>query len=323
MKVFAVGLSVVFAALSASPASALERLEARTFATDACAAVKITAHRALISVESTEGKSVRIQVAASTPRANLGAAERALASVDVVWAVRQSEISLAVADRSERGVRLLANEDERTDVVITVSIPRACCLDLATGEGDIRVGEVAGDVRLQTGFGTISCRYIDGALRARNAGGAVVVSHCTGDVDIAAVRGSIRTGTVGGHAVLSTVTGDIDIFSARRGLRAQTDGGDIVAGIPRQLAGDVSVKTNGGSVTLQIDPAAGLQIEASTRWGKVRAVRTGAHSLPLAIASGGDGRRSLAGTLNGGGPLIQVRANGGHVNLAGEAPPFG
>ena len=37
--------------------------------------------------------------------------------------------------------------------------------------------------------------------------------------------------------------------------------------------------------------------------------------VPMAVRSGGDGRKTLVGTLNGGGPLVTLHANGGQVSI--------
>jgi hypothetical protein len=45
--------------------------------------------------------------------------------------------------------------------------------------------------------------------------------------------------------------------------------------------------------------------------------------LSLTAVSGGLGQKTLIGKINAGGAHLQVHANGGHVNLAAEASPFG
>ncbi len=300
-----------------------ERVEERAFTTGGEPMLKINAYRGLISVESTDDPVVRINVAASTGLEDVQAGEQVLRHLQLEWGQAGDVITLTAVNPHETAVSLSWHEDEKLDLVIKVTVPRSCHLEVLTGSGSIRLGEVAGDVRLKTGRGTIFCRLVEGTVTAENDRGDIVVSRCQGDVNLATKHGGIRTGTIGGRAVLSAVTGDIEIYSARLGLMVRTDGGNVVAGIPKQFSGEALVETNGGSVTLKIDPAAMVAIDATSIWGKIRLSPLAHSNLPLVTESGGLGQRRLTGKLNGGGSVIQVRASGGHVYLAGEAPPFG
>lgn len=300
--------------------AATERLEVRTFVATPDAALNVTAHRGFIVVDSSDDPVIRIEVAASTALENERAGERLLQQMKFEWKHDGAVVSLHVTNPRESRVQVLVGEEQNVELVIKVTVPRGCHVDLATGGGNLRVGDIRGDVRLQTAAGTISCRGVEGSIVARNKDGDIVVSRCSGNVDLASVRGDVRTGTIGGYATLAAVSGNIEINSAGRGLVATTNGGDVTAGIPREFSGKASVRSSGGNVKLNIDPAAQVRIEASASWGRIR--KDEEARLPLEIESGGLGKRSLSGKVNGGGPVIEARASGGHVELSGEAPPF-
>ena len=219
-------------------------------------------------------------------------------------------------------MRFVWQDEGRLEVGITLMVPRTCILDLASGDGGIRVGDITGKVAVKTGLGTIFCRHVDGPLTAQNDEGDIIVSACTGDVELKTRRGIIRTGPIGGRATVTAVNGDIDLLSVAGGLDARADGGDITAGIPRKFSGKASLQASGGDINLKIDPSANVDLTVSSLWGQVRMIPVGKLNLPLVTESGGLGRRSLVARVNAGGTVISAHASGGHVNLTGEVPPF-
>lgn len=308
--------------LTASAGLAGVRVEERTFSTSGPPRLKIAAYRGAITVESSEGNEVRVKVTATTPLEQ-DAAARALGRLQLDWQQEGNVVTLKAANPRETRVRFLWQDDNQLDVSITVTVPRACSLDLASGDGGIRVGDVTGSVDVKTGAGTVFCRHIDGGLTVQDGHGDVIVSACTGDVDLSAAQGIIRTGPIGGKATMTTVNGDIEILSVSGGLVARADAGDVTVGIPRNFSGKASLRADGGDVNLKIDPSANVDLTASSVWGRVRMVSTGRPDLPLVTESGGLGRHSLVARVNAGGIAIEARASGGHVNLTGEVPPFG
>ncbi len=305
---------------SASLTLARERLEDRSFVPQGIPTVKINSYRGLITVESTDQKDVRVQVGANTVLEG-ELAERVLQTLKLEWE-QEGDVLILTTNDPREAIRFIWQEGQRLDLVIKVTIPRSCQLDLTTRDGSIRVGEVAGEVRVKCNRGTIFCQMVDGSVSAWNEQGDILVSRCSGDIDLTAKRGSVRAGTVGGTAVIMAVDGDIELYSALRSLRVKTDNGNATVGISRQLTGEASIKANGGTIRLKIDPAAKINLEASTVWGKVRPVSAVQKKLSWVIQSGGIGRGSMNATMNGGGPKVVARADGGYVELVGEVPLF-
>jgi hypothetical protein len=299
-----------------------DRTEERTFPTNGNPALSIAAYRGNITVESSDNNEVSIKVTASSLLEQDEAASRALARLQLDWQQTGDSITLTAGNARETGVQFLWQETDRLDLDIVVTVPRTCSLNLATGSGAIRVGDITGNVRVKTGTGLIFCRHIDGGLAAGTDYGDIVVSACTGDVNLATKGGFIRTGRIRGKAVVSTVGGDIEILCVNGGLTARADAGDIIVGIPQHSSGPASVRTAGGNITLKIDPSANVDINASSVWGQVRAMPASRPALPLVTESGGLGHHAIVARVNEGGTAIEARANGGHVNLMGEVPPF-
>jgi hypothetical protein len=60
-------------------------------------------------------------------------------------------------------------------------------------------------------------------------------------------------------------------------------------------------------------PGAGFELDASTSGGDVRA-----EGLTITIAKGGVGKSRLAGSVNGGGPILKLRSSGGDISVRTE-----
>ena len=108
----------------------------------------------------------------------------------------------------------------------------------------------------------------------------------------------------------STSGGGIKIESAEVQLRAHTSGGGIRAGINGSLRDECSLSTSGGSVRVSVDKAAAFRLDASTSGGDVDA-----EGLTLTLEKASRGRGRLAGAVNGGGPLLKLRASGGSISV--------
>jgi DUF4097 and DUF4098 domain-containing protein YvlB len=313
---------ILIALLAASTGLARERTVERTFPSSGNPVLKIATYRGTITVESSEENVVRVKVTATTGFEQEAAATQALDCLQLDWQQAKNTLSLTATNPRETRVRFFWQEDEQLGVDIIVTVPRTCSLNLVSGNGGIKVGDITGNVSAKTGAGVVFCRHIDGGLVVRNGQGDIIVSRCTGDADLTAQRGLIRTGPIGGKATVSAVNGDIEILSVSGGLVARTDAGDITAGITRQFVGAASVRADGGNVTLKIDPLANVDLSASSVWGQVRMIPAGRLDLPLVTQSGGLGHHGLVARLNAGGTVIEAHASGGHVNLTGEVPPF-
>jgi hypothetical protein len=308
--------------LPAATVMARERVEEKTFSTNGIPALNISAYHGSITVESSADNEVRVKVTAYSLLEQSEAADRALGRLQLDWRQEGDTITLAAANPRETAVQFLWQQGDRLELDIAVTVPRSCSLNLVTGNGAVRVGDITGNVRVKTGTGLIFCRHIDGGLVAEADYGDIVVSACTGNVNLTTKSGFVRTGPIRGKAVVSTVNGDIDLLCVNGGLVAHADAGDVTAGIPRRVSGPASVRADGGSITLKIDPSADVDISASSVWGRVRAMPANRPGLPLVTESGGLGRRAIVARVNAGGTIIDARANGGHVNLMGEVPPF-
>ena len=144
------------------------------------------------------------------------------------------------------------------------------------------------NVDLRTGGGSIDISDLNGKVDAHTSGGSIKLGQIVGDVDIKTSGGSIR---------VEEVAGNID---------AHTSGGSVKAKLSQQPTADCRLTTSGGSVTAYLSPSIAVDIDASTSGGRV--------SSNIDV-NGKIKKRSIKGTINGGGPRLTLKTSGGSVSI--------
>jgi DUF4097 and DUF4098 domain-containing protein YvlB len=158
----------------------------------------------------------------------------------VGWRISSSDVQIherQMGDRVELEVKLPRFNISigRRSVRIDVQAPRELRADIRTGDGNITLTGLKGDIRLNTGDGGIEAEALDGALDAT-----------TGD-------GKMR------------VRGRFDV------LRLHTGDGSIEAELApgSKVASEWRIRTGDGHVTLRIPDGFGAEIDAHTGDGSI------------------------------------------------------
>lgn len=196
----------------------------------------------------------------------------------------------------------------QVDFIVTV--PASFATDLRTSGGGITVGDLNGPVKARTSGGGIQLGKIGADIDAHTSGGSVTLDGARGEVKLATSGGNITVGRVDGPASLSTSGGSIKVESVVGALRAHTSGGSIRAGVAGPLKDDCDLSTSGGSVKVSVDKAAAFRLDASTSGGSVNA-----DGLTITLEKSNRSRSRLAGSVNGGGPLLKLRSSGGSIEV--------
>ena len=195
-------------------------------------------------------------------------------------------------------------------VSFTVVVPARFNVDLGTSGGDITVASLNGLVKLRSSGGNLKLERIDGEVDGGTSGGNITLREGTAKVRLATSGGNIQVECAGGEAELTTSGGNILIESVGHRLTATTSGGDIKATIIGALTGDCTLSTSGGNVVATVDKGAAFNLRAHTSGGSVDV-----EGFTIAIEQGGLRKSSLAGKVNGGGPVLSLGTSGGDVRL--------
>jgi len=191
-----------------------------------------------------------------------------------------------------------------------VSVPADASANLKTSGGNVVVADLGGSLKAHTSGGDVRIGTVAGEIDASTSGGNVDLEEGRGSVHLSTSGGNVSVNRIGGSAVLKTSGGDIRIDSVAGALEAETSGGDVKAGFLGALKGDCSLSTSGGEVKALVAKDAGFHLDASTSGGEVEA-----SGLTITIDSGGMGRSSLSGNVNGGGPQLKMRSSGGNIRV--------
>jgi DUF4097 and DUF4098 domain-containing protein YvlB len=201
-----------------------------------------------------------------------------------------------------------------------ITVPERYNVDLQTSGGSIEVDDLEGKVQADTSGGSLSFGNIDGTVRAKTSGGSIELDGSTGDVELRTSGGSLQVGDVNGDLQAHTSGGSITIGRVRgetnaetsggsikiRGaagtLNARSSGGSVTAYLSAQPDGDSRLSTSGGSVTVYLADGISVDIEAKTSGGRI-------HN-DFDLDNEHKSRRSLSGSLNGGGPQLYLSSSG-------------
>ncbi len=187
-----------------------------------------------------------------------------------------------------------------------VTVPRDTQLRVRTGSGDVFVGDLQGPVFAEAGSGEIRIGHVGGDVRARTGSGDVEVLEGAGGVNVTTGSGDVRVKNAGpAGSQVSTGSGDVDVSGAAGPLRVRTGSGEIiVVGTP---AAAWELGTGSGDVSINTPATAAFEVDARNSSGDIdaRSVVTTERST----------RRTLRGTVRGGGPLVALSTGSGEIRI--------
>lgn len=292
----------VLALFSVSAQARIERVVEKTFTVQPGGLLKV----------ETQGGTIRVETS-SEPKVTVVAKQKIRASSENEADEILEKLTLTIEQDSEGVVAKSRYEKMNwgrmpVQVDFIVTVPTDYNVSLRTSGGDVKVGDLAGEVRARTSGGNISLGKIGGDVDAGTSGGNVSLVEGAGTVKLNTSGGNIRVERAAGDTSLDTSGGDIEIKSVEGVVHADTSGGNVSAGIFGALKGDCELSTSGGRVRAVVDQGVGFNLDAATSGGGVDA-----SGLTITIDRGGAGKSKLSGKVNGGGPLLKMRSSGGDI----------
>jgi hypothetical protein len=169
-----------------------------------------------------------------------------------------------------------------------VELPPGTRVEATAVSGAIAIRDLTGAVQTETTSGAITLQQLGGPVTARSTSGALAIDGARGELRAQTISGAIRVTGADSPREFSTTSGRID-----------------VAG---RFASPATIRSISGGVTLRFAPGSAARVEATTVSGDLRAT-------DLALADQRAERRSLTGTVGGGGPTVQIATTSGAVTL--------
>ena len=272
------------------------------------------------------GGAVMAQVAVTAPRLNavsIGTTDGTVEANGIAGAVDVNSRAGEIAVDRIHGRCTLATGGGNVRIG-TVDGPLEC----TTGGGSIAVRMARGEARLETYGGDITADRVDGELHAQTAGGAVRVRLAGGAVTATTGGGEIVIEKANGTVTARNLAGPVDVGaaagvhceSASGGvrlsrivgpMRVSTSMGNIVADLLGARLTDSFLATASGDITVRIPSDIGVTIRAENAMAD--SMRRIVSDFP-ALAARRQGNRLVAqGSVNGGGPLLQISDTGGTI----------
>ncbi|WP_086933026.1 DUF4097 family beta strand repeat-containing protein [Agarilytica rhodophyticola] len=241
----------------------------------------------------------------------------------------ESELSSFVISMTKKGNKIIVKGEggrrSGVNVGYNVKVPKDFNLDLQTGVGSIKIGDLKGNISAKTSAGSIKIDNVDGDINVNTSGGSISVGEVTGKVITHTSGGSIKIEKGGKIVDADTSGGSIKIGSSSGDVNADTSGGSIRVGYAK---GNISVDTSGGSIKIEgsdgnvsadtsggnisIENVAGA-VSADTSGGGIKI--TGVKGAVSANTSGGNILvEFIAGKPKGKAP-ISLDTKGGSISL--------
>jgi len=156
-----------------------------------------------------------------------------------------------------------------------------------TGVGNIKLNNADGSIKAFTAAGNIVLNGTDGEIKCMTKGGNMSIYNATGDFRVQSNAGSINAENISGSLLAKTNVGNIDASfrAVEKGIKLETKIGNITASIPEGTPLDLVLE--GSDVSIE-------QAELFT---------------------GNKSKRSAAGTVNGGGTVLNMMTDMGNVVL--------
>lgn len=199
-----------------------------------------------------------------------------------------------------------ANRD-KVRLNFKVAIPRKFNLDMRTG-GDARIDDIDGTVKVSTDDGSLRVDNVTGSLTASSKRGSLTIGNVGEDLEAHCVGGSATIGKVGGRTVATTTGGGLTIKEAADAIEATTNAGWVNAFLLKSPGSDCKITANDGGIDLRLAESVAVTVDAACTNGSIVSdFKISGKSVPQS--------NQLKGDINGGGPVVTLRASKGSIHL--------
>jgi hypothetical protein len=199
------------------------------------------------------------------------------------------------------------NTGDKMRLDFRITMPRKFNLDLRT-VGSATVGDLEGTVKASTVGGSLKLKNVGGPVTARAEGGSLSLGNVAGELDAKSYGGSVAVGRVNGKIMARAEGGSVSIQEATDSIDARAAGGSVHAYISKQPRTDSKIIAEAGNIELRLPESIAINIDAACSAGRLSSdFSLNGHQI--------DDPGRLKGIINGGGPLVMLRASAGNIDL--------
>jgi hypothetical protein len=294
-------LAAIALAVNANAGSGLRDEIVDSFAVKPGGTLTFDSDLASVEISTSETETLRAEFTREFKVSNAQEADALRQQLDVQMTKTGNDVKVTVrwtGDRHDRDLR-------KVHVSFRIAMPRKFNLDLRT-VGSARIGDLDGTVKAAINGGSLQFRDVNGPLMARTNGGSITVHDVGGDVEATSNGGSVSVGRANGKVMARANGGSVSIDEATDAIDAKAAGGSVTAYISKQPRSDSKLIAEAGNVELRLPASIAINIDASCSAGRL--------SSDFSLYGHQEDDR-LKGTINGGGPLVMVRASAGNVHI--------
>lgn len=152
-------------------------------------------------------------------------------------------------------------------MVYRISVPTKTNAAVKSLDGDLKFGELAGNVHATAEKGCIDFGFIDGDVWAHATSGSINISAgCSGEAEALAIHGDVLAANIQTKGYFRTSGGDVRLGKSKGKVASQVSGGDIrVNGIE----GRVSVHAEHGNVFVNVPETLPTDCSVSSQDGEI------------------------------------------------------
>ena len=288
-------------AANAQAGSGLRDEILETFAVKPGGTLNFDSDLASVEITTSETDTLRAEFVREFKVSTAQEADALRQKLDVQMNKTGDDVKITVRWAGDRHDREL----QKAHVSFRISMPRKFNLDLRT-VGSGRIGDLDGSVKAVMRGGSVQFRNVAGPVTARTDGGSISIRDVGGDVEATSNGGSVSVGRANGKVMARANGGSVSIDEATDAVDLKAAGGSVAAYISKQPRSDSKLIAEAGNVELRLLEAIAVNIDAACSAGRL--------SSDFSLLGHADDEH-WKGTLNGGGPLVMVRASAGNIYL--------
>ena len=207
------------------------------------------------------------------------------------------------------------------EVDFRIHVPQAAAVAIQTVSGNIRMGQVDGEARVESVSGNLELTDVRQLLRAKTVSGNVTIVGSAGDtVTAGTVSGTLHArGMKAKGCDLQSVSGNVSLSGSlchRAQLRSIS--GNIEFAGELASGGRYEFNSHSGDVRLAIAGGSGFQLVANTFSGTLQSDLDLGDAGDLESSRPGRRRQQLRGTVGDGSAYVVVKTFSGSVTLVGR-----
>jgi hypothetical protein len=195
-------------------------------------------------------------------------------------------------------------------VSFKLMIPSQAAINATTVSGNVTCESIGGYLRANTASGNVVVSGARAGAACSSTSGDVEAVNITGDVDLHTVSGTVKADSVKGSVEADTVSGSVLLtnITGAETVEGSTTSGRVVYEGDIASNGYYSLKSHSGRVEFTVPSSAAFDVNAKTFSGSIDT------EFEITVRGKID-KKSLSGSINGGGAEVDLKAFSGNIYL--------